>query len=27
MRDQEVIDGADEAVLAMVYTGMRHFRH
>ncbi len=27
MRDQEVIDAADEAGLAMVYTGMRHFRH
>ncbi len=27
MRDAEVIDAADEAGLAMVYTGMRHFRH
>lgn len=27
MNDQEVIDAADEAGLAMVYTGMRHFRH
>jgi len=27
MRDQEVIDRADKAGLAMVYTGMRHFRH
>jgi phosphoribosylaminoimidazolecarboxamide formyltransferase/IMP cyclohydrolase len=27
MRDQEVIDRADEAGLAMVFTGMRHFRH
>ncbi|MEL6530427.1 MAG: bifunctional phosphoribosylaminoimidazolecarboxamide formyltransferase/IMP cyclohydrolase, partial [Pseudomonadota bacterium] len=27
MRDQEVIDAADEAGLAMVFTGMRHFRH
>ncbi|MGG7565041.1 bifunctional phosphoribosylaminoimidazolecarboxamide formyltransferase/IMP cyclohydrolase [Rhodovulum sp. DZ06] len=27
IRDQEVIDAADEAGLAMVYTGMRHFRH
>ncbi len=27
MRDQEVIDAADEAALAMVFTGMRHFRH
>jgi phosphoribosylaminoimidazolecarboxamide formyltransferase/IMP cyclohydrolase len=27
MRDQEVIDAADEAGLAMVLTGMRHFRH
>ncbi|NIZ09050.1 bifunctional phosphoribosylaminoimidazolecarboxamide formyltransferase/IMP cyclohydrolase [Pseudooceanicola sp. HF7] len=27
MRDQEVIDAADEAGLAMVMTGMRHFRH
>ncbi|MBS9403978.1 bifunctional phosphoribosylaminoimidazolecarboxamide formyltransferase/IMP cyclohydrolase [Halomonas sp. TRM85114] len=27
MRDQEVIDAANEAGIAMVYTGMRHFRH
>ncbi|MDZ5646429.1 bifunctional phosphoribosylaminoimidazolecarboxamide formyltransferase/IMP cyclohydrolase [Nitrospirillum sp. BR 11828] len=27
MRDQEVIDAADERGLAMVFTGMRHFRH
>ena len=27
MRDQEVIDAADEAGLAMIFTGMRHFRH
>ena len=27
MRDQEVIDAADLAGLAMVFTGMRHFRH
>jgi len=27
MRDQEVIDAADEAGLAMVFTSMRHFRH
>ncbi|SKA06675.1 phosphoribosylaminoimidazolecarboxamide formyltransferase / IMP cyclohydrolase [Enhydrobacter aerosaccus] len=27
MRDQAVIDAADEAGLAMVFTGMRHFRH
>ncbi|QOL82250.1 bifunctional phosphoribosylaminoimidazolecarboxamide formyltransferase/IMP cyclohydrolase [Pseudooceanicola spongiae] len=27
MRDQAVIDAADEAGLAMVLTGMRHFRH
>ena len=27
MRDQEVIDAADEANIAMVFTGMRHFRH
>jgi len=27
MRDQEVIDAADEHGLAMVFTGMRHFRH
>jgi phosphoribosylaminoimidazolecarboxamide formyltransferase/IMP cyclohydrolase len=27
MRDEEVIRAADEAGLAMVFTGMRHFRH
>ncbi|MFT6899031.1 MAG: phosphoribosylaminoimidazolecarboxamide formyltransferase/IMP cyclohydrolase [Paraglaciecola sp.] len=27
MRDQEVIDAADENGLAMVFTGMRHFKH
>ena len=27
IRDQEVIDAADAAGLAMVFTGMRHFRH
>jgi len=27
MRDQEVIDAANEAGLAMVFTSMRHFRH
>jgi phosphoribosylaminoimidazolecarboxamide formyltransferase / IMP cyclohydrolase len=27
IRDQEVIDAADERGLAMVFTGMRHFRH
>ena len=27
MRDQEVIDAANEAGLAMVFTGMRHFKH
>jgi phosphoribosylaminoimidazolecarboxamide formyltransferase / IMP cyclohydrolase len=27
MRDDEVIAAADEANLAMVFTGMRHFRH
>ncbi|RDC61234.1 Phosphoribosylaminoimidazolecarboxamide formyltransferase [Alteripontixanthobacter maritimus] len=27
IRDDEVIAAADEAGLAMVYTGMRHFRH
>jgi phosphoribosylaminoimidazolecarboxamide formyltransferase/IMP cyclohydrolase len=27
MRDQEVIDEADRRGLAMVFTGMRHFRH
>ncbi|SDU19045.1 bifunctional phosphoribosylaminoimidazolecarboxamide formyltransferase/IMP cyclohydrolase [Halopseudomonas salegens] len=27
MRDQEVIDAANEAGMSMVFTGMRHFRH
>ena len=27
MRDQEVIDAANEAGMAMVFTGVRHFRH
>lgn len=27
MRDQEVIDAADEHDMVMVFTGMRHFRH
>jgi phosphoribosylaminoimidazolecarboxamide formyltransferase/IMP cyclohydrolase len=27
MRDNEVIDAADEHNIAMVFTGMRHFRH
>jgi phosphoribosylaminoimidazolecarboxamide formyltransferase/IMP cyclohydrolase len=27
MRDQEVIDAADRLGLAMVLTGIRHFRH
>jgi phosphoribosylaminoimidazolecarboxamide formyltransferase/IMP cyclohydrolase len=27
VRDQEVIDAADEQGLAMVFTGRRHFRH
>jgi phosphoribosylaminoimidazolecarboxamide formyltransferase/IMP cyclohydrolase len=27
MRDSEVIAAADEAGIAMVFTGMRHFRH
>ena len=27
MRDQEVIDAADEQGVAMAYTGVRHFRH
>jgi phosphoribosylaminoimidazolecarboxamide formyltransferase/IMP cyclohydrolase len=27
MRDAEVIAAADRAGLAMVFTGMRHFRH
>ncbi|MDP0589141.1 MAG: bifunctional phosphoribosylaminoimidazolecarboxamide formyltransferase/IMP cyclohydrolase [Candidatus Endonucleobacter bathymodioli] len=27
IRDQEVIDAADDAGIAMVFTGIRHFRH
>jgi phosphoribosylaminoimidazolecarboxamide formyltransferase/IMP cyclohydrolase len=27
MRDEDVIAAADEAGMAMVFTGMRHFRH
>ena len=27
VRDEEVIAAADAAGLAMVFTGMRHFRH
>ena len=27
VRDQEVVDAADEQGVAMVFTGMRHFRH
>ena len=27
MRDQEVIDAANEAGMAMLFTGVRHFRH
>ena len=27
IRDDEVIAAADEADIAMVFTGMRHFRH
>jgi phosphoribosylaminoimidazolecarboxamide formyltransferase/IMP cyclohydrolase len=27
VRDQEVIDAADRLGLAMVLTGIRHFRH
>jgi phosphoribosylaminoimidazolecarboxamide formyltransferase/IMP cyclohydrolase len=27
MRDQEVIDAANEHGVAMVFTGVRHFRH
>jgi phosphoribosylaminoimidazolecarboxamide formyltransferase/IMP cyclohydrolase len=27
MRDNEVIEAADEHGIAMVFTGMRHFRH
>ena len=27
IRDNEVIEAADKAGLAMVFTGMRHFKH
>ena len=27
IRDQEVIDAADERGIAMIFTGIRHFRH
>jgi phosphoribosylaminoimidazolecarboxamide formyltransferase/IMP cyclohydrolase len=27
MRDQEVIDAANEAGMTMLFTGIRHFRH
>jgi phosphoribosylaminoimidazolecarboxamide formyltransferase/IMP cyclohydrolase len=27
MRDQEVIDAANEAGMTMIFTGMRHFKH
>ena len=27
VRDEEVIAAADEAGMAMMFTGMRHFRH
>ncbi|NRA83632.1 MAG: bifunctional phosphoribosylaminoimidazolecarboxamide formyltransferase/IMP cyclohydrolase, partial [Gammaproteobacteria bacterium] len=27
IRDQEIIDAADEANMTMIFTGMRHFRH
>jgi phosphoribosylaminoimidazolecarboxamide formyltransferase/IMP cyclohydrolase len=27
VRDQEVIDAADEHDIAMVFTGIRHFKH
>jgi len=27
MRDEEVIEAANEAGMAMVFTGIRHFRH
>ena len=27
VRDQEVIDAADEHNIAMIFTGMRHFKH
>ena len=27
LRDQEVIDAADEHNISMLFTGMRHFKH
>ena len=27
IRDKEIIEAADKAGIAMVFTGMRHFRH
>jgi phosphoribosylaminoimidazolecarboxamide formyltransferase/IMP cyclohydrolase len=27
LRDEEVVKAADEANMAMIFTGMRHFRH
>ena len=27
IRDEEIIQAADEADIAMIFTGMRHFRH
>ena len=27
VRDQEVIDAADEHNIAMIFTGVRHFKH
>jgi phosphoribosylaminoimidazolecarboxamide formyltransferase/IMP cyclohydrolase len=27
IRDQQVIDAADAAGVAMIFTGVRHFRH
>jgi len=27
MRDEEVIAAADEREMAMIFTGVRHFRH
>jgi len=27
LRDQEVIDAADQYNMAMIFTGIRHFRH
>ena len=27
MRDQEVVNAADEHNIAMLFTGVRHFRH